>query len=150
MYSYYITPEEYEIAERNGINKNALEKRVRVYYWDKERAISEPLQKRSNYGEWPKIAKQNGIPDSTFKSRIHDLGWSPEKAATYPHQSRSESIKRIIEKHRVYPEDLLEKARVNGIGKRSFYQRIKKLGWEMERAATHPLNKTGRPRTVNA
>ena len=42
MYDYYITPEEYETAERNGISRVLLDKRVRDLLWDKETAINKP------------------------------------------------------------------------------------------------------------
>ncbi len=41
-YDFYITPEEYEVAEKNGIDKRTLEQRIREYGWDKERAITIP------------------------------------------------------------------------------------------------------------
>lgn len=40
IYELYITPEEYEKAEKNGIDKNTLYKRIREYGWDKQRALS--------------------------------------------------------------------------------------------------------------
>lgn len=34
IYDFYITPEEYEIAEENRITKSTLERRIRLYGWN--------------------------------------------------------------------------------------------------------------------
>lgn len=82
-YSFYITPEEYAIAEQNGISPKILEKRIRRFAWDKQRAITQPVRKFENHRQWAKVAEENGIPYHTYWQRLK-LGWSNEKAATYP------------------------------------------------------------------
>lgn len=42
-YKWYITPEEYKIAESNGISRETLNGRVRKCGWSIERACTEPL-----------------------------------------------------------------------------------------------------------
>lgn len=80
----YLTPDDYEIARKNGIGKKTLE--ARVYYrkkkWSKERAITEPVRKvKVSHDPWRKVAVSNGINPKTYNTRIRD-GWEPELAAT--------------------------------------------------------------------
>lgn len=44
----YITPEEYKIAERNGISNKTLEDRIRRQNWDRERALTKPTRSYAN------------------------------------------------------------------------------------------------------
>ena len=128
IYDFYITPEEYEIALRNGISNYTLERRIRLYGWSKERALSEPSQKHNNRDKWLKIALKNGIKRSTFLGRINKYGWSEERAATIL----------VIEtsvKNRKYSDELYKTLEKNGISKTLFYDRIRK-GWSKDRAST--------------
>ena len=43
-YDYYITPEEYEIAERNGVCASTLNRRIRDLGWEKDIAITTLFQ----------------------------------------------------------------------------------------------------------
>lgn len=38
--NYYITPEEYDLAEKNGICKATLESRIKQLGWSKKKAIT--------------------------------------------------------------------------------------------------------------
>ncbi|SET76500.1 hypothetical protein SAMN05216389_1269 [Oceanobacillus limi] len=80
----YITPEDYLIAEQNGINRATLEARVRYYNWPIEKAIKQPVKK---YGDYPEIAERNGIKKSVFYKRV-SLGWDEQTAATMPVKKR--------------------------------------------------------------
>jgi hypothetical protein len=42
-YDYYITPEEYEEAERNGISRKHVNYRIRQFGWGKQKAITTPV-----------------------------------------------------------------------------------------------------------
>lgn len=80
----YITPEQYEIGERNGISRGNVWQRVHNYGYDVERAITEPLHKPSErWMKWKKIALANGISNEAFNARIR-YGMSEEEAATRP------------------------------------------------------------------
>lgn len=79
----YITPEEYEKAEENGIDKNTLYKRLIEYGWDKQRALSQPKRVRPNLSKWKAIAVKNGISEGTFYSRVCTMKWDLEKAAYF-------------------------------------------------------------------
>ena len=126
IYDYYITPEEYELAEKNGVTKHTLESRVRYLGWEKERAINTPL-KKEKYKElniWKKKAIENEINVGTFFNRIEKLNWSYEKAATTKEDKR-----------RKYPLWIREELKKNGINYYTFLKRIEK-GWDLERAYT--------------
>ena len=117
---YYITPEEYEIAEKNGINKRVVYQRV-FLGWSKKRAITVPLQIKKLTNEHFEIAQKNGISKNTVKHRVSHLGWEIEKAITTP----------IISRKNKY----LDQARKNGINENTYYSRIEQ-GWTKEDAST--------------
>ncbi|HHT7202590.1 MULTISPECIES: hypothetical protein [Bacillus] len=137
VYDFYITPEEYEIAELNGICKDALEYRVRSGGWDKDKAIAEPIKDKGE--EWlsiKEIALSNGIARKTF-TRRRKLGWNIEDSYSIPPLSREECIKRatdIRKKKRVFTDEELKAADNNGINRGTLYSRHKKLKWPREQA----------------
>ena len=91
--SLYITPEDFEEAEANGINREALGQRVRQYGWSIERAKTEPIREKLFYhGNWLSVALKNGIKSETFYARIN-RGWDDERAATEPVAKRNKSRK---------------------------------------------------------
>ncbi|WP_338631509.1 hypothetical protein [Clostridium baratii] len=139
VYDYYITPEEYKIAESNGISRRAVNYRIREAGWSKERAITEPLRRKNDYGDLVTIAINNGIQSKTFYMRVRSCGWDPYKAATVPTMSREESVKKSIEKRRKYPQEILELAESNGISHDTFRCRVRKLKWDLVKAATTPI-----------
>ena len=130
MYEYYITPNEYEEAKKNGIGRYTLEKRIRELAWDKEKAIKEPVKKYPDRSKWIKIAEENGISYQLFINRINDLGWDLEKASTTLVTKKGYT-------YRKYSDEILEQADKT-IGRKNFYNRIRK-GWTIERALTEPL-----------
>lgn len=140
-YDFYITPEEYEIAENNGIPKATLEFRTRTLMWDKRRAMTEKPQNKICRKEWAEVAAKNGIKYHTFLSRILDSGFTPEEAATKPLQSEKEkeiARKTAHEKSRKYPKEAIELCKKNGIHRNTFYYRVNQMGMEPYEAATMP------------
>jgi uncharacterized protein YjcR len=137
VYDFYITPDEYEIAVKNGIGNKLLEARVRVLAWDKEKAITAPPHNKKPVKDWVEIAEKHGICYSTLRYRMNRLGWEPERAATQPLQDRAKQAREIAEKSRKYPEKYLRLAEKNGIKERTFHRRMKE-GWEPDIAATRP------------
>ncbi|MNI42136.1 hypothetical protein D3C76_224430 [compost metagenome] len=139
---FYITSEEYERAEQFNVKPAMLDRRVRAQGWAKEKAITTPPRKLTDRSKWRHVAEQNGIQYNTFMSRIRNLGWSEERAATQPLES-PEEIKqhalRATEQVRVHPEKYLRMAERNGIPYATFHMRVKKSGWDYERAATEPI-----------
>lgn len=125
-YDFYITPEEYELAEKNGISRHMLENRIRYAGWSKEKAINTPLRKEK-YKElniWKQKAIENGISVGRFFNRIEQLNWSYEKAAITKEDKRQK-----------YPLWIKEELKKNGIKYYTFLRRIEK-GWDLKRAYT--------------
>jgi hypothetical protein len=82
----YITPEDYNEAEENGISKKVLNVRVYRHGWSLERAKSEPVRRRSSSAAHKyhlELMKKNGIKYRTYNDRIVN-GWDPLDAATKP------------------------------------------------------------------
>lgn len=134
-YDFYITPEEYIVAESNGISKQLLESRVRRLGWSKEKAMKEPVRIKGEYSKWYKIAESNGISKRTFIGRIKICGWSFERAATEKVKDVNEVANSMAESRRKYSEEIYKILEINGISRKMFYARIHR-GWTIERAMT--------------
>lgn len=138
-YEFYITPEEYAIAEKNGISRQMVNNRVRSLGWDKKRALTQKpnVRKLLNKDLLDKAAK-NGIGRETFRYRINN-GWSLEDAVTVPPMDRKKLMKKLGEKSRKYPKELIATAKANGISIKTFYERIHTYKWDVIKAANTPL-----------
>ncbi|WP_274362718.1 hypothetical protein [Paenibacillus thermotolerans] len=137
-YDFYITPEEFEQAAKNGISQVIFYNRVRQLGWSKDKAMTTPPRKRASHNNrWVKIAERNGICYRTYTYRVNRLGWEPERAATQPLQDRKALAKVMHEATRKYPEHYKRLAEANGIKERTFHRRLSS-GWDIERAATQP------------
>lgn len=134
---YYITPEDYERAETNGISAQLLEQRVRVYGWDSVKASTQSIRKQQDRSEWRAVADQNGITPDAFYGRLK-RGWDPELAATRPLVDQAESLRNARELRRKHPQDLADLAVQNGLSKTLFRSRVRIYGWDPLRAATQP------------
>lgn len=144
MNYFYITPEQYESAAKNGISAKTLERRIRNHAWDMERAITQPSAalKRKNHKEWIKLAEQNGISKEVYYSRVNYMKWSQERAATEPvSKNRSDMMKRIRKEseNKVISKELITLAESNGIKYDTLYRRIKNYKWDPVKAATEPV-----------
>lgn len=106
---FYITPEEYAIAEQNGISARLVTERVRRLAWSVDRAITTPPKIHKDRKKWLEIAKQNGISIITFYSRVRKGGMDPEKAATTPIMPMRENIQKMVDA-RWKPEDAVTKS----------------------------------------
>lgn len=144
-YDFYITPEEYAQAAANGISGHTLDVRIRLHGWSKQRAMTEPVNRRyykhPAYDQLKGLAEENGIPLRVFGVRLC-IDWEPERAASYPHRPRSLGNERIAEYGRArnkYPAELIERAAANGISRTTFICRVRDSGWDPEVAATRPL-----------
>lgn len=136
-YEFYITPDEYEIAEQYGIDRNRVDIRIREWGWPKEKAITTPVRKTTDRRDWAKIAEENGICYPTFMGRVNALGWSEERAATQPLQDRREIQKKATDAVRKIPVELMSLATSNGIARGTLRARLKK-GMDPQEAATKP------------
>lgn len=140
-YDFYITPEEYDIAEKNGISRALLNQRVRGGGWDKEVAMSKPSQHGSTGWNLVKeIAKENGISYWTFKQRRR-AGMELMKAATIPPHSPKECIALANKARGVrepFTKEELKRAEENGVSYYTLAARVRKCKWDMETAITTP------------
>lgn len=82
---YYITPEEYALAQSRGIKKNIVYQRFYAYGWTIEDAISKPVKRRESiYPKWVwDTLNKNKIDKFSFYWRIA-AGWELDKAITKP------------------------------------------------------------------
>lgn len=143
IYDFYITPEEYAIAENNGIGRKSLEYRIRYGYWDKEKAITMPTQKEPS--EWLKVRKvclKNGISRQTFSAR-RKRGWSLVEAITTTPLTKEETIARAKknnpQKAPTFTKEQVKRAEKNGISYSTLYDRVKRHKWDLEVAITTPI-----------
>lgn len=120
---FYITPQDYKEAEKNGISARLLYQRV-WEGWSKKRAITEPVHTKKLTKEHFAIAATNGISVNTVKHRVGHLKWDIEKAIT---------VKPIKRKNKY-----LDIAKANGIKESTFRSRINQ-GWSQEKASTTPV-----------
>lgn len=137
-YSYYISPDAYEVAEQNGIIPRVVEDRVRNWAWPIEKAISTPVRNKTSLKQWSKLAEKNGIPYPTLQKRIQVYGWEPERAATEPLMDKRTHMKNVKQRHRNYPLKYVEQAERNGICYFTFRSRMMR-GWGLERASTEKV-----------
>ncbi|MCU5514400.1 hypothetical protein OCF62_07425 [Bacillus wiedmannii] len=141
IYDYYITPEEYDIAEKNGICRSTLEYRIRDAKWPKELAITKRPQKIAEWHKVKEIALKNGICRNTFEDR-RKRGWNLIDAMTKPPMSRSEALKRanhFNKNNRVLTDEQIQQARNNGLKRSTVYYRFKKLKWDIKESITSPI-----------
>lgn len=141
-YDFYITDEEYELAESKGISQYTLNYRIRELGWSKSKALNTPIQKHRR-NQYPKHimdkVKANNINPRAFRWRVEN-GWDIERACTEPTLPPDNPVRisRTAEKRRKYPIELVRLAEKNGISKSTFQRRVKK-GMDMYTAAITPL-----------
>lgn len=137
----YLSPDDYKIAEANGIPEHRAKVRFYELGWSKHRAITQECKRPK--GLWPKWkdkCAENGISQTTFFNRIKQYGVTPEKAATTPPLQKWGWTKKV---HVLTPE-LRETAAKNGISKGALNYRVYGLKWPVERAITEPINASKR------
>lgn len=128
-----ISPEQYAIAESNGICRKTLHTRVYVNDWDVERAITQPVIRRE--GLWEKWGPVSKVSKTAFHTRI-SRGMTPEEAALTP-KTTKKNTGRIKEEH-------LKMAAENGVSKGTLHSRVYIYNWPLEKAITTPPKANGR------
>ena len=122
---WYITPEDYEVAAKNGIKRDTVNERVRRWGWDVDRAIT-TIPKRHNVPkELMEKAKAIGLEPNTVATRLY-RGWTMEEACSRPKKQG---------RQRLYPDWVYEKAKENNIRYSVVNHRVHD-GWDLERACT--------------
>ena len=123
---FYITPEDYKIAEENGISKDTLLSRVRKLGWDVDKAITKPVRvKRKFTKEEIKTMEENGVNQNIAANRMY-WGWNLEEAITKPKKRGRQYV---------YPEWVYKEANKNGISYSALGNRIRR-GMSLEEACT--------------
>lgn len=84
---WYITPEDYKIAEENGIKKGTLNHRVKCYGWDIDKAITKKPKKRIIPKDLLIQAKSIGLDSKIISDRLR-IGWTIERACSEPFKKR--------------------------------------------------------------
>ena len=126
---FYITPDDYKIAEENGISKDTLLSRVRKLGWDVDKAITKPVRiKRKFTEEEIKTMEENGIDRNTVSCRLQ-WGWALEEALTKPKKRGRQYV---------YPEWVYKEANKNGISYSALGSRIRR-GMSLEEACTKKM-----------
>lgn len=139
----YITPEDYETAEANGISYTTLWKRVNDSGWDIDRAITTKVVKQKRLSdELKERLHRNGITVGAYRTRIR-RGMSVSEASTMPVLSRNEIVKRSANKRRIHSVEDVEEAERNGISYHTFCARIRDRGWSVFDAKTKPTMTQG-------
>ena len=126
---FYITPEDYKIAEENGISKDTLLSRVRELGWDIDKAITKPVRAKRKFTEEEiKAMEENGIDRNVAAGRRY-WGWTLEEAIT---KSKKKG------RQYVYPEWVYKEADKNGISYSALGNRIRR-GMSLEEACTKKI-----------
>ena len=110
------------LARKNGIKEHVYYGRLRMG-WDIERAATTPVNKNK---EIYQKCEENGISYATYRHRIRN-GATEEEAL----QGR---------KYKKYSKEIIELTKSNGISYHLLCERVNRLGWDIERAATTPPN----------
>ena len=126
---FYITPEDFKIAEENGIPEYVVTTRVRKLGWDVDRAITKPVRvKRKFTEEEIKTMEENGIDRDVAAGRRY-WGWTLEEAITKPKKKGRQYV---------YPEWVYKEANKNGISYSALGNRIRR-GMSLEEACTKKM-----------
>lgn len=131
----YLTAEDYEIAERNGICRDYAYQRYYMLGWDREKAINTPVIQYKNL--WRNYKDISKVSRSVFYKRIRE-GISPEEAATTPPHPHPGGWNKFTGK---FSEKDLEIAAANGISESTAKARVYIYKWPVELAITVPVGK---------
>lgn len=135
---FYITPEDYLTAAKNGLTRKDVYRRVYELNWIVERAISEPKLIMSPRTEYTKDERammiKNDITPTLVTKRINS-GWERKVAVSTPKGVGRKN--KCNKKKSKYADEVFEAIKNNGIKLDTFYWRVRN-GWSVERATTTP------------
>lgn len=128
-----LSPDDYKIAESNGINKRMAYQRYYDYGWDKTRAITQPINKsyginakarRKYEDKYYDLAEKNGIGIQLMHKRMYE-GWSILEASTIKPNRTG--------RPQAHEQKYYDLALENGISRELFNKRVSR-GWSFEKA----------------
>lgn len=134
---HYITPEDYETAERNGVTAELAEARAWERGWDIDKAVMTPKKVQGRlegtWEKWKETATENGVNRIMFTNRVRSLGWSEEEAATI-----GKGKSRFPDFWTNEERGVAKRLGIDGNGMNLPRIRMKKLGWSREKAINTP------------
>jgi hypothetical protein len=88
----YLTDDDFATAARNGISRRRAYERFYNWGWERERAITQPLQKRGHlWVQYKAKCAEINLSRAGFIGRI-DSGMTPEQAATTPKKKTRKDV----------------------------------------------------------
>ena len=123
---YYFEKEDIQIAESNGISYATMHSR-RTLGWDKEKAITAPVERNPLTAKWHQYKDIAVVPRNTFEKRVRK-GMTPQEAATKPSKKPK------------YTREDVKIAAEHGISEYCLKQRIYNYKMPVEEARTRPLH----------
>lgn len=133
----YLTDEDYQIAEQNGIDGVNLYRRFYIYGWSKQRAVNTPIrtaQRKELLKRWGAVLTITKVDTERFVRRVTKEGWKPLDAATTVTGRRGRPSGGLMSKA------VRKRAADNGINVGTLQRRLYVYKWDVERAVTEPIN----------
>jgi hypothetical protein len=131
----YLNPEDFQVAKDNGISYEMVYNRFYILGWQKERAITTPIKRRTwKWKDYEVACAEVGITRNAFNKRIKD-GWDLKRASTTPFVPYSERRKNVK-----VTEEVKAIAAQNGIPEGTLKTRVYQYKWTVERAMTEPIH----------
>lgn len=130
----YLSEEDYQKADRNGLKRKTVFHRVYNANWDVERAVTQPVVQRYTK-EQKRLMKENNVSKNVMYHRLRK-GMTLEDAISRPFvEHKHESA--------IFTHSELDQLKANGIRLSTAINRVRR-GWEKERAINKPA-KSNRP-----
>ena len=123
----YLTDEDFETAERNGITRTTAHQRFYAYGWTREDAITKRVNDHLlTSQEHKKMCEEVGLNYYTFTDRLK-RGMKPEEALALTAKPK------LTQEHIAIAES-------NGISYNTVKTRVYRYRWPIERATTEKIN----------
>lgn len=133
----YVTPEDYAIAEANGLTAKHVYDRVYVMGWTVERAISQPLRKKKSTHDWEKWEHVAVVSKQLYLARVR-YGWTHEKAAMTPKLPKDRTWNKQHRRSKFLTVEQEKIMRQNGLSRCTVLARVLRSNWSIEKAITTP------------
>ena len=145
----YLTDEHYAIAEANGIDRRTAYDRFYNRGWSVEKTITKPKKVNKPFKalleeacpNYKEILEKHGISYITLYQRIVKEGMSIEEALNTPKRAAGNKGRwgRAARKGKI-SEEYIKLAEANGINISTLRARVLTYHWDIEKAATTPVD----------